>query len=240
MHVETGSRRNEVAQDDVLLETDEPVDSAGQCGLRQHLGGFLETGCGNETFALNGCLGDPEQLRRGGGGLRFVEGGWSLSGRLDLSVDFFDRRQGDDVAFVEFRISRGSDSPAFPQSLIDSLKFKFVDEDSRKQVRAADVRNGDFAKHLGDDDFDMFVVDFNTLRSIDVLDFVLQVLLNGFSSTNAEDVVRHEWAANQRVPSLHEILGMHEQLLTVRDDVFDFRAVFTANDDDALAAFLFG
>ena len=96
------------------------------------------------------------------------------------------------------------------------------------------------AQHLGDDDFDVLVVDFHALRTIHVLNFVQQVLLHRLFAADAQNVVRHERSANQRVARPDAVVGVHQQLLAVRNDVLDFGAVVAADDDDSLAALLLG
>ena len=59
MHVEAGAGRDEVAEDDVLLEADQVIDLAGQGGLGEDLGGLLEAGGRDEAIRLHRRLGDP-------------------------------------------------------------------------------------------------------------------------------------------------------------------------------------
>ncbi len=46
--------------------------------------------------------------------------------------------------------------------------------------------------------------------------------------------------ADESVARPHAIIGVHQQLLAVRNDVLDFGAVVAADDDDSLAALLLG
>ena len=61
--------RDELADDDVLLEADEPVLGAVDGGLGQHPRRLLEGGRGEEAAGVERCLGDAQQDRLGGGGL---------------------------------------------------------------------------------------------------------------------------------------------------------------------------
>ena len=64
MRLEAGAGRDQVAEDDVLLQADEVVDLAGQGRLGQHLGRLLEAGGRDEAVRLHGGLGDAQQLRQ--------------------------------------------------------------------------------------------------------------------------------------------------------------------------------
>src|SRR5712692_3577058 len=60
----TGARRDEAADDDVLLEPAQVVDSARDCRLRQYPRGLLERGCRDERLRRQRGLGDAQQQRR--------------------------------------------------------------------------------------------------------------------------------------------------------------------------------
>jgi len=70
VRVERRARRDQVAEDHVLLEADQRVDRSGQRGFSEDLGGLLEAGRGDERFALQRRLGDAQQQAscRGRGG----------------------------------------------------------------------------------------------------------------------------------------------------------------------------
>ena len=75
-----------------------------------------------------------------------------------------------------------------------TLSFSLVEPDlvdflSLEKVGIARIENPHFLKHLADNDFDVFVVNFNRLQAIYVLDLVHKVLLNHVNTLDLQDVV---------------------------------------------------
>src|SRR5581483_10381645 len=68
-HRGAGARRDQPADDDVLLEAFQRIDLAVDGGLGEHAGGLLERRCREEGAGLQARLGDAEQNRRSRGGL---------------------------------------------------------------------------------------------------------------------------------------------------------------------------
>src|SRR5271168_4125711 len=61
--LETGSRRDEAAHDDVFLEAAEIIDLAGDRSFRKDACGLLEAGCGDERVGRKRRLGDTQEQR---------------------------------------------------------------------------------------------------------------------------------------------------------------------------------
>ena len=61
----------------------------------------------------------------------------------------------------------------------------------------------------------------------------------GFLARNPQDVVRHQWAIDQRFARANEVTRVDTQVLTVRNEVLALDAAFAAHDDRPLAAALF-
>src|SRR5690349_1082738 len=61
--IHTSSRRNEVADDDVLLESKQLVASAANCSVGQNTRGLLERCSRDERLRRERCLGDSEKQR---------------------------------------------------------------------------------------------------------------------------------------------------------------------------------
>src|SRR5258708_14075724 len=85
----------------------------------------------------------------------------------------------------------------------------------------------------------MLVVDLDPLAAIDVLDLAHEILLHGFLARDAENVVRHEGAIDQRLAGPDEVARVNAQVLAVRDKVLALDATLAADDDRPLAAALF-
>ncbi len=103
--VEAGAGWNQVAEDDVLLETHEVIGPAGQRRLGEHLGGFLEAGGRDEAGALHRRLGDAQQLRRRGGPLRPGALGQLAAERFDLRVGLIEHVLRHDRADGELAVA---------------------------------------------------------------------------------------------------------------------------------------
>ena len=83
----------------------------------------------------------------------------------------------------------------------------------------------------------MFIIDFNALQAIDLLNFVYQVELNGLFAANSQDIVRYKRSFDQRLPSLDGIARVHEEPLAWWDQVFCLFAALAANDNRSFATF---
>ena len=100
------------------------------------------------------------------------------------------------------------------------------------------TRIGDFdlTQHLADDDFDVLIIDGHVLSAVHRLDFTEQVLLQGFFTADAQEILRHQSTVHQGVTGAHAVALVHAVVLTLRDAVFDFGAGVTTDDDGTLAA----
>ena len=63
MQDETGTRRDEMPEDDILLQANQINHLTGQSRFSEHLGGLLERGGGDEALGLDRSLGDTKKQR---------------------------------------------------------------------------------------------------------------------------------------------------------------------------------
>jgi hypothetical protein len=84
----------------------------------------------------------------------------------------------------------------------------------------------------------VFVIDLHALSAIDVLDFVQEILLDFFRTADLEDVLWDEWSADEGIAGSDLVARVHLKIFTVRNHVFNLRAIGGFDDDDSLAAFL--
>ena len=171
------------------------VNSTTERGFGQNLGGFLETGGGNEAFALNGRLGNPQQLwsrlrRSWLGVLRRAE---------YLSINFFNFGNRNRIVNLVFRVSGIGDAALGLQFFVDPLQLELVNQHARQQIRITNGGDLHLSKHLSDHDFNVLVVDFYSLSTIDVLNFVQQVLLHFFRTADSKNVFRNQWPTNKSI-----------------------------------------
>ena len=65
------------------------------------------------------------------------------------------------------------------------------------EMGIAAIGDDDFAQHLSDHDFEVFVGDFDPLGLIDLLDFFHDVELNGFDTADFEEFFRIDMVIGQ-------------------------------------------
>ena len=84
----------------------------------------------------------------------------------------------------------------------------------------------------------MLVVDIDALAAVHVLNLANQVLLYGLFARDSQNVVRHQWAVNERVTRLHVVARVDAGVLVLRDQVLVLDTALVANDNRTLAALL--
>jgi hypothetical protein len=86
----------------------------------------------------------------------------------------------------------------------------------------------------------MLVVDFHTLSTVNVLNFVEQVLLNFFRAADPKNILRNERTANKSIPGLDHVARMNLQVFAVRDHVLNLSSVCSLHENDSLPTLLLG
>ena len=92
------------------------------------------------------------------------------------------------------------------------------------------VDDFDLLQHLADDHFDVLVVDLHALQSIDFLNLVDEIGGERLDTLDAQDVVRHRVAVDERIALLDVVAFLHRDVLALRDQVFDRLAPFSRLD----------
>ena len=117
---------------------------------------------------------------------------------------------------------------------------ELVDDFAGQELGVAGVFDLHLAEHLVEDDLDVLVVDLHALRTVDVLHFGQQVLIERSSPLMRRMSCGNERAADERVAGLDVVAGVDLEFLVLRDVVLVFHAGFGADDDGHLAAALVG
>src|SRR5690606_40995033 len=94
---DAGTRRDQMADDDVLLQADQLVAGTAHCGVREHARRLLEGGCTDERLRRERGLRDTEQQR-----LRARRG---LPLRDELLVGLPEHRAVDVLALEELAVA---------------------------------------------------------------------------------------------------------------------------------------
>ena len=74
--------------------------------------------------------------------------------------------------------------------LVLNFKVDLFNKRTRKKLRIAGLVNTDFLHHLPYDNFDMLIVNINTLHAVNALYFLDQVILYGLCTADSEDIMR--------------------------------------------------
>ena len=191
LHARAGG--DELADDDVLFQTDERIALGADRRLGEHAARFLEGRRRKETVGCERGFGDAEQhaFCRCGNTAR-------LNG-----------------LFVLF------------------LEGEHIDELTGKQIGRAGVFDTHLTEHLTDDDFDVFIVDVNALRTVNRLHLFENIVLHALDAFHADDVLRVDrtgvelHARRDLVARLHFELGIEGKFVIL--DAFARRIV---GDDD--------
>src|SRR5205823_3738723 len=88
-------------------------------------------------------------------------------------------------------------------------------------------------QHLTNNHLNVFVVNVNSLQTIDLLNFVYQVFLQAIHSQHAKNIVWIQWTIHQRLARFHAIAFLHVNMRAARDVVLTLFTIIT--DDDQLA-----
>ena len=91
------------------------------------------------------------------------------------------------------------------------------------------------AKHLADDGLDVLVGDGHALETVDLLDFVDEVLLQCALAEDLEDVVRVARTVDERVTGTEAFAFLHVDVDTARNAVLLFLTVVGGDVDLALS-----
>jgi hypothetical protein len=86
----------------------------------------------------------------------------------------------------------------------------------------------------------MLVVDLHTLGTINVLNFVKQVLLNFFRAADPKNVLRDKRATNKSIAGFDHVARMNLQVFAVRDHVLNLSAVGPLDKYNSLPTLLLG
>ena len=118
---------------------------------------------------------------------------------------------------------------------MSSLYFSAVDELAGQQVGVAVVDDGHLAEHLANDDLDVLVVDRHTLRAVDALHAVDEVLLHLADTLDAKNFLRVERADDELLAELDVLAVLNEKGRALQHRVDD-RLVAVVGGEDHLAA----
>ena len=73
---------------------------------------------------------------------------------------------------------------------VDALHFQTACQCTADQVGRTGISHAHLAAHLTDDDFDMLIVDLNALQTVDLLNFVDQVVLDILQTLDRQNILR--------------------------------------------------
>src|SRR3989338_6880047 len=125
----------------------------------------------------------------------------------------------------------GRASLGFREGIILMEHFADVGGLARKQRLVAGIDDADFAKHLADDDLEMFVVDGLPLRGVDVLDLLDDVLLHGVGTFFLQKFMQVVVSGVERLSGFHHVAVFDEHCFTGRKFVVPFLDLVVTDAD---------
>src|SRR5690606_21529225 len=108
-----------------------------------------------------------------------------------------------------------------------------VDELARKQLGVTVVDDSHLAEHLANDDLDVLVVDRHTLRAVDALHTVNEVLLHGTDTLDAKNFLRVEVTDVQLGTELDVLAVLDEEGRTTQHRVRHWLVTIVWCEDQA-------
>ena len=105
-----------------------------------------------------------------------------------------------------------------------------------RNVGVARFGDAHLAEHLADDDFDVLVVDGDTLQAVNLLHFADEVFLQFLRSADLEDFVRVHRAFGQLLALLYHVALENNDVLADGDEVFLLRLGLRVLDEHAALA----
>ena len=103
---------------------------------------------------------------------------------------------------------------------VDALHFQTACQCTADQVGRTGIRHAHLAAHLTDDDFDMLIVDLNALQTVDLLNFVDQVVLDILQTLDCQNILRiQNTFTGDDVALLHTVTRHHAGMLGERNGV---------------------
>src|SRR5690606_19625472 len=93
------------------------------------------------------------------------------------------------------------------------------------------VQDLHFLHHLRYDYLNVLIVDFHTLKSVDFLNFIDQVLLNSSRAFDRKDVVWRDRSIRQGLASANEVILLHQDVLRKRYHVLLDYTILGFDDD---------
>src|SRR5574337_1265596 len=80
---------------------------------------------------------------------------------------------------------------------------------ANQEIRVANRLDPDTLEHLADNDFNMLIVNLNTLKPVDLLDFIHEILLELLFAQHIQNVVGINRAVHERFTGLNFVSVQH-------------------------------
>jgi hypothetical protein len=79
------------------------------------------------------------------------------------------------------------------------------------------IHDFDFPQHLANNDLDVLVIDFHTLQTVDVLNFLHQVFIQSFHTQQAQNIMRVRLAIDNGFTLLDTLTLEHDHMAPFRN-----------------------
>ena len=235
---QTGTGRDEVTNDYVLLQAQQLVGLATDGGFAQHLGRLLETRGRDERLRAQRGLRDALQRGARNRRLRVAhlhEGEVAAFQAAVLVAEATGRHNltGLHVA----RITGFGHHFHVDNHVVLGHEDDFINHLVFEERRVTGIQNHHFLHHLANNHLDVLIVDFHTLQAVHFLNLVHEVLLHGTGALNAQDVGRRDGTIRQRHAGADKVVVLHQNVLRQRHHVLLLDPVFRLDVDFPVTAF---
>jgi len=182
-----------MAADDVLLHAFEIVGLAADGCLVEHLRRLLERSCRHEALRLQGGTRDALKDLGGGGrhGVTHLDKAKVTALKLRIFVTELAGCHNHTL-FHRLAVAGIGHDLLSPDAIVLLGKIKLVDNLLFKEACVAWIVDLYLAHHLAYNNLEVLIVDLHALQTVNVLDFVDDVFLNGRGALNGQDVGRRD------------------------------------------------
>src|SRR5690606_34617931 len=126
-----------------------------------------------------------------------------------------------------------------PDIVVFFHEFDLVNNLLFKEASITRVINFNLTHHLSNDDFEVLVIDLNTLQAVNVLNFIDDVFLNGCRTFDGQNVGRSSCTVRQWSTGAYVIVFLNKDLLGERYEILLNLTGLGSNNDFAVSSLNF-
>ena len=114
--------------------------------------------------------------------------------------------------FQVLRIAGVNNHFLAPDAVVFIHEFALVNNLLFEEASVTRIKDSYLTHHLTNDYFKVFVVDLHTLHTVNVLNFIHDIFLNGCRTLDVQDVGRSDSTIGQRCTGTHIVVFLYKDL----------------------------